>query len=99
VSSLHAQRAALERFMAAYRETIDWMYAGDEALKIHADWLGITIDKSRRTRDDFFPKPALDPDRIVGLNVIVRDAVALKYTPAILDAGQLTELIQIPPRT
>jgi NitT/TauT family transport system substrate-binding protein len=98
VSALQAQRAALERFMAAYRETIEWMYAGDEALKIHADWLGITIDKSRRTRDDFFPKPALDPDRIVGLDVIVRDAVALKYTPAVLDAGQLTELIQIPPR-
>ena len=98
VSALQAHRAALERFMAAYRETIDWMYAGDDALKIHADWLGITVDKARRTRDDFFPKSALDPDRIVGLDVIVRDAVALKYTPAVLSDGQLAELIQIPPR-
>ncbi|SRR5579871_89904 len=97
-SALQTHRAALERFMAAYRETIDWMYAGDDALKIHADWLGIAVDKARRTRDDFFPKSALDPDRIVGLDVIVRDAVALKYTPAVLGDGQLTELIQIPPR-
>jgi NitT/TauT family transport system substrate-binding protein len=98
VSALQAHRAALERFMAAYRETVDWMYAGDDALKIHAGWLGITIEKSRRTRDDFFPKSALDPDRIVGLDVIVRDAVALKYTPAALGDSQLAEMIQIPPR-
>jgi hypothetical protein len=26
----------------------------------------------------------LDPDRIVGLNIIVNDAVALKYTPTTL---------------
>jgi NitT/TauT family transport system substrate-binding protein len=98
VSALQAHRAALERFMAAYRETIDWMYAGNDALKIHADWLGITVDKARRTRDDFFPKSALDPDRIVGLDAIVRDAVTLKYTPAALGDGQLAEMIQIPSR-
>jgi NitT/TauT family transport system substrate-binding protein len=98
VSVLQARSEALERFMAAYRETIDWMYAGDDALKIHADWLGITTDKARRTRDGFFPKQALDPDRIVGLDAIVNDAVALKYTPLALGDGQLAELIQIPPR-
>jgi len=98
VSVLQARRDVLNRFMAGYRETIAWMYAGDDALKIYTGWLGITVDKARRTRDDFFPKPALDPDRIVGLNVIVNDAVALKYIPAILDDRQLTELIQIPPR-
>jgi NitT/TauT family transport system substrate-binding protein len=98
VPALQGRRDALDRFIAAYRETIEWMYAGDDAPKIHADWLGITIDKAKRTRDGFFPKPALDPDCIVGLNVIVNDAVALKYVPAILDDRRLTELIQIPPR-
>lgn len=98
VSALRARSGALTSFMAAYRETIEWMYAGDDALKIHADWLGITIDKSRRTRDGFFPKAALDPDRIVGLDVIVNDAVALKYAQGVLGKAQLAELIQIPPR-
>jgi NitT/TauT family transport system substrate-binding protein len=97
-SVLQARRDALERFMAGYRETIEWMYAGDEALKTYADWLGITVDKARRTRDGFFPKQALNPDRIVGLDVIVGDAVALKYTPARLGGRQLDELVQIPPR-
>ncbi len=97
-STLQSRRDALDRFMDAYRETVAWMYAGDEALQIHAGWLGIAIDKARRTRDGFFPKQALDPDRIVGLDVIVNDAVVLKYTPAALDPRELNELIQIPPR-
>lgn len=97
-STLQARRMEIERFMAAYRETIDWMYARDTALQSYADWLGITPDKAKRTRDEFFPKQALDPDRIVGLDVIVSDAVALKYTSAILDERQLAEVIQIPPR-
>jgi NitT/TauT family transport system substrate-binding protein len=98
LSALRTRRDVLDRFMAGYRDTIEWMYAGDAPLKIHADWLGITIDKARRTRDDFFPKAALDPDRVVGLDVIVKDAVALKYTQSILGDAQLTELIHIPPR-
>jgi NitT/TauT family transport system substrate-binding protein len=98
VSALRTRSDVLDRFMAGYRETIEWIYAGDEALKTYADWLGITIDKTRRTRDDFFPKAALDPDRVVGLDVIVKDAVALKYTQSALGNAQLTELIQIPPR-
>jgi NitT/TauT family transport system substrate-binding protein len=97
-SELQAHPEALVRFMDAYRETVDWMYAGDDALKIHANWLGITADKARRTRDGFFPKQALDPDRIVGLDAIVNDAVTLKYMPAALGERQLAELIQIPPR-
>ena len=56
------------------------MYTDPAALKIYADWLGITEAKAKRTRDDFFPRPSIDPDKIVGLDTIVKDAVALKYT-------------------
>jgi hypothetical protein len=34
----------------------------------------------------------------VGLDTIVQDAVALKFTAAALTKAQLDELIQIPPR-
>ena len=79
------------------RETIDFMYT-DAGLKVYADWLNIPEAKARRTRDDFFPKSAIDPDRIVGLDTIVKDAVALKFTASELTKEQLAELIQIPPR-
>ena len=96
--TLEARKAVIERFMKAYREAIDWMYADPTALKAYADWLGITEAKARRTRDDFFPKEAVNPDKITGLDTIVHDAVELKYTTAPLSKEQLAELIKIPPR-
>jgi NitT/TauT family transport system substrate-binding protein len=97
--TLQTRKSQLERFMKAYRETIDWMYSDDPAMfKIYAEFVGITVEKGRRTRDGFFPKAAVDPDKVVGLDTIVQDAVALKYTTAPLTQAQLAELIQIPPR-
>ena len=97
--TLQTRKPAIDRFMKAYRETIDWMYSDDPAaLKTYADFVGISVAMGRRTRDDFFPKAAVDPDRIVGLDTIVPDAVALKYTTAPLTKEQLAELIQIPSR-
>ncbi len=96
--ALESRKAVLDRYMQAYRETIDWMYSDPAAIKLYAEWLKIPELIARRTRDGFFPKAALDPDRIVGLDTIIVDAVALKYTPAPLSKEQLAQLIQIPPR-
>jgi NitT/TauT family transport system substrate-binding protein len=95
---LEQRKAVIERYMKAYRETIDWMYANPEALKVYSQWLNISEAKAKRTRDDFFPKPSVDPDKVVGLDTIVKDAVELKFTATQLTKEQLAELIQIPPR-
>ena len=95
---LQSKKAVVDRFMKAYRETIDAMYADPNALKTYAEFVGITEAKAKRTRDDFFPKAAIDPDKVVGLDAIVQDAVALKFTAAPLSKEQVTELVQIPPR-
>ena len=97
--TLANRKAVLDRYMKAYRETIDWMYSNDPAaLQTYADFVGIPVSTAKRTRDDFFPRSSVDPDRVVGLDTIVPDAVALKYTAAPLSKEQLAELIQIPPR-
>jgi len=99
VQTLATRKAAIDRYMKAYRETVDWMYSDDpNALKTYAEFVGIPIEMAKRTRDQFFPKAAVDPDRIVGLDTIVPDAVALKFTATQLTKEQLAELIQIPPR-
>jgi ABC-type nitrate/sulfonate/bicarbonate transport system substrate-binding protein len=99
VQALQSKKAQLDRFMKAYRETIDWMYADPQALKVYADFVGISEATAKRTRDGFFPKESINPDRIVGMDTIVNDAVTLKYTAAPLTKEQLSELIQIPPRS
>ena len=93
---LKSKRALIERYMKAYRETVEWMYSDPAALKAYADFVGISLEMAKRTRDQFFPKGAIDPDRIVGLDVVVPDAVTLKYTATQLTKEQLGELIQVP---
>jgi NitT/TauT family transport system substrate-binding protein len=99
MQTLASRKAVIDRYMKAYRETVDWMYSNDPAaLKTYADFVGISLAMAKRTRDDFFPKASVDPDKVVGLDTIVPDAVALKFTAAPLTKEQLAELIQIPPR-
>jgi ABC-type nitrate/sulfonate/bicarbonate transport system substrate-binding protein len=84
------------RFVAAYRETIDWMYAGDAAIAPYAAFAGVSPAIARRTRDEFFPKAMLWPDKISGLDALMQDGVKFKYLAAPLTAAQLGEAIQIP---
>jgi NitT/TauT family transport system substrate-binding protein len=88
----------IARYMKAYRETIDCLYQDEKCLKTYAEWLNIPEAKAKRTRDDFFPREAVNPDNIVGLDTIVKDAVELKFTTSPLTKEQLADLIQIPPR-
>jgi NitT/TauT family transport system substrate-binding protein len=96
--TLQSRKPVIDRYMKAYRETIDWMYADSGALKTYAEFAGTSEATAKRIRDGFFVKEALSPDSVKGLGVIVKDAVALKFTGAELSKEQLAELIQIPAR-
>ena len=96
--ALQSKKPVFDRYMKAYRETIDYMYNDPAALKVYADFVGISEAKAKRVRDDFFPKAAIDPDKIVGFDAIVKDAVELKFTAQPLTKEQLAELVQIVPR-
>jgi len=97
-ATLQAREPAVDRFMKAYRETVDWMYADSEVFRHYAAFMGIGEATMRRARDGFYPKAALDPDAIVGIDAINADAVGFKYTATPLTRAQLAELIRIPPR-
>ncbi|MEA2977304.1 MAG: hypothetical protein QOF19_2824 [Alphaproteobacteria bacterium] len=59
--------------------------------------MNISDALAKRSRDDFFPKTALTPDKIVGLDSMMPDAIQMKYITAPLTKEQIDELIQIPP--
>jgi NitT/TauT family transport system substrate-binding protein len=84
------------RYMQAYRESLDWMYSGDEALTAYEDFSKIPAHLMKSAREQFFPKSALLPDEIKGLDLVLADAVKNKFIPAALTAEQQKEMVQIP---
>jgi NitT/TauT family transport system substrate-binding protein len=94
--SLKARRAAHVRFMQAFRETIDWMYADPKALDMYAEYRKTSVASAKRLRDEFFAKSALDPDTVKGLDQLMTEAVTFKYLPAPLTPAELAELVQVP---
>jgi NitT/TauT family transport system substrate-binding protein len=91
-----ARPAVYARFLQAYRETIDWMYAGDDALKSYAAFADIPFATAKQVRDEFFPEAILQPERVMGLDALMADAVSFKYITAPLTKEQIADLIRIP---
>lgn len=87
---------AFKKYMEAYRETLDWMYADPDALKAYAKWARVTEEVAKHTRDDFIPKASANPDVVSGLDEANADAVSLKFLSAPLSQDQLKALILIP---
>lgn len=97
--ALAKRKEVIERFMKAYRESIDYMYSSNPQLfKDYAEFARISEPLAKRVRDEFFPKSLVNPDQIHGLESLIPEAVNLKFIPAPLTKEQIAELIQISPR-
>jgi len=86
------KRAILDRFFAAYRETLEWMYSDPAALKLYAEWVNVPEPLAREVRDRFYPKENLRIDRLAGLDEAMADAIGAKFLAAPLTKAQLDEL-------
>jgi NitT/TauT family transport system substrate-binding protein len=95
---LKNRKDAVLRFVKAYRETLDWMYSDPAAIKMYADAIKLPVSIAKTAVEKFQPKEAKQFDRILDMDGIMKNAVALKYLDAILTKEQLAEFIQIPPR-
>ena len=98
-ATVEQRRDAIDRFLQAYRETLDWMYADPAALKAYADWVGISESLAKEVREQFFPKDNLRLDRLSGIDEAMADAVSLKFLPAPLTKPQRDELFKYYVRT
>jgi NitT/TauT family transport system substrate-binding protein len=95
-SKQEARPAVFSRFLQAYRETVDWMYASGDALQDYAAFAGIPLATAKQVRDEFFPKEIVLPERVIGLDALMADAVTFKYVSAPLTKQQIADLIRVP---
>jgi NitT/TauT family transport system substrate-binding protein len=95
--ALQKKKDAINRFLQAYRETIDYMYSNNpQVIKDYAEFVGVPEPMAKRVRDEFFPKSLVSPDEVKGLDSLMPEAVSLKFIAAPLTKEQVAEVVQIP---
>jgi NitT/TauT family transport system substrate-binding protein len=97
-NALKTKHDAIMRFAQAYREAVDWMYADPKAKQMYADKIKKPVELVNTTVEKFYPKSALQTEKMADLDGAVRDAVKLKFLEQPLSKEQLAEFLQIPPK-
>ena len=92
--TLARKRDQVDRYMAAYREALAWLYSDPAAIDAYAKWAGVTPALAQAVRDEFYPRANMEPDRIRGLEQLGQEAVANKFLSAPLRPDQLSTLVQ-----
>ncbi|OJY43345.1 MAG: hypothetical protein BGP08_19985 [Rhizobiales bacterium 64-17] len=96
--SLKTKKDAIMRFVQAYREAVDFMYADPKAISMYATKMKLDESLIKESIQKFHPKESIQSDKMADLDGAVRDAVKLKFLDKPLTKEQLAEFIQIPPR-
>jgi NitT/TauT family transport system substrate-binding protein len=93
--ALKAKPEVMARFMLAYRETWNWMYSSPDAAKMYAEKVKKSEAVVRQAIKDFYPKEAIDPDRVQDIDKVMADGVAVKILDAPLTKEQLAQFFQL----
>ncbi len=93
--SLEKKKDLFVRYLRAYREVLDWMYASDDAIQKYIAMTNLPEPSVRAMLADFIPKESLQIDEVKGIPEAMQDAVQFKFITAPLDDKQVSELIQI----
>jgi NitT/TauT family transport system substrate-binding protein len=95
--NLASKKDAIARYLKAYNETVDWMYASADAVPRYLAFSSLSEPAVRLMLREFIPKESLQTAKIMGIDESMKDAVQFKFIPALLTDAQLKELIQIVP--
>ena len=93
--ALEKKKDLFVRYLRAYREVLDWMYASDDAVQKYIAITNLPEASVRAMLAEFIPKESLQIDEVRGIPEAMQDAVQFKFISAPLDDKQVSELIQI----
>ena len=88
------KKPLLDKFVAAYKETLEAMYSDPKMTEIWSKWTNVPLEIATGMRDEFFPKKNLELTRVAGLDDAMADAVAMKFITAPLTKEQLAEMLK-----
>jgi NitT/TauT family transport system substrate-binding protein len=90
VNAIKEKRDALVRFLKVLSRSIDWAYSDPHAIDNYAEIAKVPRALAQQTRDEFFPKEALQLSEVKGLDVTLKQALEFKYitTPMTMAEAQ-----------
>lgn len=97
-NALKTKHDAIMRFVAGYREAVDWMYSDPKAFEMYAAKIKRPVELVKDSAMRFQPKETMQTEKFADLDGAIRDAVKLKFLEKPLTKEQIAEFIQIPPR-
>jgi NitT/TauT family transport system substrate-binding protein len=86
---------AIRRFMKALNKSLDFMYGDDRALQWFGEIHGLNVEQTRRSRDAFHPRTAMQTGNPKMFELTIAQAKQYKYVPASFTAEQVTSRIRI----
>jgi NitT/TauT family transport system substrate-binding protein len=94
-NALKEKRDAFVRFVKALSRSIDWAYSDPHAIDNYAEIAKVPRALAQQTRDDFFPKQALQLSEVKGLDVTLKQALDFKYITAPMSAAEAQGMLDI----
>jgi NitT/TauT family transport system substrate-binding protein len=80
-NSLKSKRDAMEKWGRAYVKSLEWAYSDPKAIDYFAEGMKVPHALAQTARDQFYPKSAMDPFRIGGEALVLRQAYDYKFIP------------------
>jgi NitT/TauT family transport system substrate-binding protein len=94
-NALKEKRDAFVRFVKALSRSIDWAYSDPHAIDNYAEIAKVPRALAQQTRDEFFPKEALQLSEVKGLEVTLKQALEFKYITAPMSVAQAQGMLDI----
>jgi NitT/TauT family transport system substrate-binding protein len=94
-NALKEKRDAFVRFVRALSRSIDWAYSDPRAIDNYAEIAKVPRALAQQTRDEFFPKEALQLAKVKGLEVTLQQALEFKYITSPMSAAQAQGMLDI----
>lgn len=85
----------LARFLAAYEETLDWAYSGEEAAQMWAEMNNLTLEDALSVRDEVFSRESVALYPLRGMELNVADAVEHGRLDAPLTEQQIADMTAV----
>jgi NitT/TauT family transport system substrate-binding protein len=94
-NALKEKRAAFVGYVKALGRAVDWAYSSPDALANYAGIAKVPVDQAKMTREDFYPKEALQLAEIKGLDVTLQQALDFKYITKPTTAADVAPLFDM----